>query len=286
MPKAGSGTFPYPGSKTTIAPWITEHFSNHECFVEVFGGSASVLMEKVESGIEVYNDINDDLVHFFRTCRNRGAEVSDWLANAPFARSEFETWEQRWSRGWRPADDVRRAGQFLYLQTAGHSGHIESRTFRTQKSLRGQSVSQRITRSFGNQKSNPQRIQERFSEVIVESLDYRNLLEKYDSENSLFYLDPPYYGCEQEYYGEEVQFDHEEFFDLLQQLEANWVVSYSELPPSTPVESVTVVERERKWTMDVQKEHETSSERLVMNYDPDETEMFSPSQQATLGDMA
>lgn len=66
----------YPGSKNTLARWIMGYYPDlHDTYVEVCGGSGSVLFAKERSGIEVYNDIDGDLVHLFRTLRGHPKEL-------------------------------------------------------------------------------------------------------------------------------------------------------------------------------------------------------------------
>jgi len=61
----------YFGSKSRIASRIVKHFPAHHTFVDVFGGSAAVLLAKAPSPVEVYNDIDGDLVNFFRVLQDR-----------------------------------------------------------------------------------------------------------------------------------------------------------------------------------------------------------------------
>lgn len=60
----------YFGSKSRIASRIVKHFPTHHTFVDVFGGSAAVLLAKAPSPVEVYNDIDGDLVNFFRVLQD------------------------------------------------------------------------------------------------------------------------------------------------------------------------------------------------------------------------
>ncbi len=66
---------PYFGSKQRLAPWIVSLMPAHRVYVEPFGGSAAVLLTKAPSEIEILNDIDGDLVCFFRVLRDRPDEL-------------------------------------------------------------------------------------------------------------------------------------------------------------------------------------------------------------------
>jgi DNA adenine methylase len=79
----------YHGSKWRLAPWIISHFPKHIIYVEPFGGSGSVLLRKERSKIEVYNDLDGEIVNLFRVVREHGEELSHRIYLTPYARSEY-----------------------------------------------------------------------------------------------------------------------------------------------------------------------------------------------------
>ena len=125
--------FPYPGSKGRYSEWIISQFPKHQCYVEVFGGSGGVLFDKEPSTVEVYNDLNDDLVVFFKTLRDSPAELTEYLSNFPYSRSEHQRVATEWfEKAHRPSDNVKRSGWFFFLQYSQYSGDNSRRTgFRT-----------------------------------------------------------------------------------------------------------------------------------------------------------
>lgn len=91
----------YHGAKFRIAPWVLRHFPAHACYVEPFGGAAGVLLQKARSYAEVYNDLDGDIVNFFRVLRDlkQRAALQELLALTPYARAEFDL-------AWQPTDDA------------------------------------------------------------------------------------------------------------------------------------------------------------------------------------
>ena len=82
----------YHGGKFRLSPWIRSFFPPHQCYVEPFGGAGSVLLTKEPSYAEVYNDLDGDVVNFFRVLRDEQlrAKLCQVMALTPFSREEFE----------------------------------------------------------------------------------------------------------------------------------------------------------------------------------------------------
>lgn len=79
----------YYGSKFRLASWIIEHFPKHRHYIEPFGGAANVLLVKQPSKLETYNDLDGDIVNFFRVLRDRPLELVQLVKLTPWARDEF-----------------------------------------------------------------------------------------------------------------------------------------------------------------------------------------------------
>lgn len=267
--------FPYPGGKSNYANWIVEHIPEHEHYIEAFGGAAGVLVNKERSSVEVYNDINEDLVTFFRVLRNAPDELIEFLELLPYSRSEYERIATVWfDDNDRPDNEVKRAAWFYYLRHANFSGKLTKAGFstscRTDDNRAG-----RYNTNIHNLKS----FAKRFAGVTIERLDYSELVDRYDSKTTVFYFDPPYLEVGDEYYGHDGLFDHAEFVRLLGEIEGRWLVSYNELPDG--LSEYTVATRDTRYTMSSEG-HEYKTERLVMNYDPSKITLFSQTGQSAL----
>ena len=249
--------FPYPGGKGRQASWLLDKIPDHTCYVEVFGGSGALLYNKPESSVEVYNDINDDLVQFFRVLREREGDLLEWLRDVPYSRSLYEEWVTEYFDGHRPAGDLERAGRFFTLRYMQFAGDISMKNgFKTR-------AKRSPARTFDNGRERLEELANRFRQVIIEHQDWRDILDRYDDTETdvVFYCDPPYVDTEH-YYGRE--FDHEEFVDVLADVESDWMVSYAELPAG--LEDYHVLARDRRHRMC--RGASEATEHLVCNFDP------------------
>lgn len=259
--------FPYPGGKSRFASWILSFVPEHTAFVEGFGGAAGVLFNKdpETSTLEIYNDRDGDLVQFFEVLREQPDELMDWIRSVPFSREQHRIWAHHYYGGYRPADDVERAGRFFFLRYAQWGSNYDSiNGFATSKV-------QSKAQSFANKTDVLDEFAERLREVTIEELDYQELLEKYDGEGTVFYLDPPYVGLENYYPVGDI--DHASLLEAVRDLEGKAIVSYGELPDgATDFWSVTR-EGEKRFINSTHGDSvKEATERLLFNFDPEVAE--------------
>jgi len=272
--------FPYPGGKTNYIDDIVSYFPEHRRYVEPFGGSAAILLNKPESYIEVYNDKNSDVVHFFKTVRDRRDELEEWLRCTPFSRELHSRWTEEFFDGYRPDDDIERAGRWFYLRYTQYGAKLNGPSGFKASGKRNEAL------SFRGGIDALDAVVGRLQEVTLENQDYSTVVERYDRDNTLFYLDPPYVGPGDEIY--QCEFDHAALLEQLADVDGYWILSYSEFP-DVPVPSSLVGELEfyefgasysLHYTGDEGRREAT--ERLVMNFDPRQTPGFSEAEQTTL----
>jgi DNA adenine methylase len=202
----------YYGSKWNAAPWILSHFPEHKIYVEGFAGSAAILLNKKRSDREILNDKDDEIVNIFRMARERGSELQELLKLTPFARSEFY-------HSYDPTDDpLEQARRTLIKAFMG----IGNSVFRKNGFRISKTSSTCTAKSWVNYADCFEEIIERLRGVLVENMDYVDLLLRYDDHSTLFYLDPPYVRetrkCTQDHYRHD--FEDEEHLRFLESIKA------------------------------------------------------------------
>ena len=96
----------YHGSKWRLAPWIISQFPAHRTYCEPFAGGAGVLLRKMPSEVEIYNDLDGRVVNFFRVARDHPAELMVQLLLTPYARAEAVACREPSAN---PVEDARRS---------------------------------------------------------------------------------------------------------------------------------------------------------------------------------
>lgn len=177
----------YHGGKFRLASWILQFFPIHGCYVEPFGGAAGVLLQKPRVYAEVYNDLDSDIVNFFRVLRDPGlcADLVQACRLTPYAREEFE-------QAYEPTDDPLERARRTCVRAAmgfGSAGATKATTgFRTD-----------TRRKYGTAQHNwadyPAAlgaIGERFAGVLIENRDAIDVMQAHDGADTLHFVDPPY----------------------------------------------------------------------------------------------
>ena len=179
----------YFGGKWAIAPWVMQHLpADHRIYVEPFGGAASVLMRKPRSKIEVYNDLDEEIVGIFTVVQDpvMCAELIRRLRRTPYSRCDFE-------RAFEATTDpiVRAQRAIIRSYQSFHHGSLfdpKKRTFADARHKTGHSKSHEWV-------SYPRHlvtISKRLSGVIIERRDAFDVMRAQDSPDTLFFVDPPY----------------------------------------------------------------------------------------------
>lgn len=174
----------YLGGKWRIAPWIISHFPPHVVYVEPFGGGGNILLRKPRSPVEVFNDLDEEIVNIFRVARDdaRAERLQELLNLTPWAAAEV-------AECFDPTDDLvesaRRVICRSFFLLAPDSALHPDRTMRRDPKRNMALSWQRYMDAF-------EQIRDRLKGVVVECLPATKVMNYYDTEDTLHYLDPPY----------------------------------------------------------------------------------------------
>lgn len=162
----------------------------HVTYAEVFVGMGGVFFRRTaRPKAEVINDYSRDVSTLFRILQRHYQQFMDVLKWQVASRAEFD-------RLMRvdpdTLTDLERAARFLYLQRLAFGGKVTGRNF---------GVSAAAPARFDLTKLVPmlEAVHDRLCGVTIERLDWSDFITRYDSADTLFYLDPPYYECESDY---------------------------------------------------------------------------------------
>jgi len=180
------GPLSYIGGKNRLARRLIALFPKHKTYVEPFAGGAQVFFHKEPSKVEVLNDLDGEIVNFFRICQWHYEELIRYLEFCVVSRNLYE---QLVATDLQHLTDVQRAGRFFYLQKNCYGGLVLRQHYHYGVSQRPNYRPERIPEVL--RKTN-----ERLLGVQIECLPYEEILERYDRPATLFYLDPPYFGRE------------------------------------------------------------------------------------------
>ena len=211
----------YHGGKVRIADKIIGMFPAHDCYVEPFGGGGAVLLAKPRARLEVYNDLDGDMVALFRALRDAPQELAEAIALTPFAREEHQV-------SYLEADtDLERARRVLVRSHFGHgsSGIHRSTGFRAAGMRAG-------TLPVHGWMTLPETVRsaaERMRGVVIENRPAVQVMQAHDGAQTIHYVDPPYLpetrDKGRDYRHEMTRDDHKELLAALRDLRGAVVLS-------------------------------------------------------------
>lgn len=211
----------YLGGKNRLAPWIIRHFPAHTCYVEPYGGSLGVLLNKAPAPVEICNDKDGEIVNLFRVLRSEDAgRLIEAVMLTPYSRDELNDSA--------PAGDaVERARRLLVRSWMG----IASDSYRSGRS--GLLVSRnRVPSPATDWDRLPETLRlatQRLKHVHVENRDALDIMQAHDGPETLHYVDPPYMSATRtrtgRYAYEMTEDDHRRLLNVLLTLQGKVVLS-------------------------------------------------------------
>lgn len=259
------------GGKGKQADLIINKMPGHKVYIEPFGGAAHVISRKARSNHEVYNDIDGSVVNFIMQVIDRPEELAATCQQLPYSRELYE----KWKKESLPLDPFDRAVRFFYLNRSaisrGNAAEVPSSGWR-----HSASSSQNPAMGYVNACEAIKAFAKRMQGVMIERKDFREIIEKYDSAEALFYVDPPYIGREKYYAGGFTEQDHIELAELLNNCKAKVMISYYDDPLLKKLYKNWYVETHQTFKQVVGGENmgAPAEELLIMNYEIKQLSLF------------
>ncbi|GAB7044924.1 DNA adenine methylase [Catenuloplanes indicus] len=182
--------FPYYGAKSRLAPWIASLLPAHEMYVEPFCGSAAVLFAKAPARSEVINDLDRNVVAFFRTLREQRDDLVTALRLTPYARDEY--FADRLDVD--DISDLERARRFFVRSTQAFNGmgNSDSRSGSWSAGVRVGSTPDAV--SVRDLVERLHQHADRLRAVSVDARPAAKVIAAFDGPAVAMYVDPPYLG--------------------------------------------------------------------------------------------
>ncbi len=214
---------PWVGGKRNLSGQLVDliEATPHKRYCEPFVGQGGVfLRRRTRPSTEIINDWSTDVANLFRILREHYPQFMEVLRFQITTRAEFD----RLSKvDPDTLTDLQRAARFLYLQRLAFGGRVAQRHF-------GMDLNRA---RFDLTKLQPmlEDLHERLAGVIIERLPYDRFIARYDTPDTLFFLDPPYWGNEDDYgKGMFERADFERLRDLLEGLKGRFILTINDRP--------------------------------------------------------
>ncbi|MCL2225764.1 MAG: DNA adenine methylase [Defluviitaleaceae bacterium] len=204
------------GGKKSLRNAICERFplSETEKYVEVFGGAAWVLFHKEKhANLEVYNDINSNLVNLFKCVKYHPNAINEELENTLNAREIYDNCKSLYNC--EALTDIQRAAKYFYMIKASFGSKVSNFGAKARDVSNAEYL---------------EAFKARLKKVVIENKSFQSLIKQYDRPNTLFYCDPPYFGTERYYDTGDIPFTkemHEELAEILRNIRGKVIVSYN-----------------------------------------------------------
>lgn len=218
------GAAPYLGGKRNLAKRLVTAIEaiDHTCYAEPFVGMGGVFFRRRRAPpSEVINDRSRDVATFFRVLQRHYVPFLEMMRWQLTTRVEFERLIKT------DADtltDLERAARFYYLQRTAFGGKVTGRNFGMQATGPARFDITRLGPEL-------EALHDRLAAVTIECLPFQDFIPRYDRPTTLFYLDPPYFGSEDDYGGD---LFHTTLFERLAQLlagiEGRFILSINDTP--------------------------------------------------------
>jgi len=246
----------YIGGKSKLAETIVNMMPEHQAYCEVFAGAAWVFFRKEPSKYEVVNDLDSDLVAFYRVLQSHLEEFLKQFKWLLCSREWFEDWKRQQEAG--GLTDIQRAARYYYLQRMCFGGRVKGRTFGTAPLSLPRINLLRLEEELSA-------VHIRLARVTIENLSWQDFISRYDRESTVFYLDPPYYKAP--YYKHNLDLeDYRSLAGVLAGISSSFILSINDHPEIRKIFSAFEIRPVALKYSVAQKRQTEARELIITNY--------------------
>lgn len=215
---------PYLGGKRLLAKTIVPLIEKipHNIYCEPFMGMGGIFFRRTKKPkCEAVNDINSEIINMFRMVEKFPDYLADMLKFKICSRAEFK---QMLATPPLLLTELERAVRYLYIQKNAFGGNTQHQAFGVDVGRAGRLVPEKLIVQI-------QELHKRLSGVYIECLPYAEFIKRYDRPATLYYLDPPYWNCENDY-GKGIfsKADFDELAKLLKGIKGKFIMSINDVP--------------------------------------------------------
>lgn len=210
---------PWIGGKRRLAKHILPLFPKHTCYVEPFCGAAALFFLKTPSKAEVLNDINGEIVNLYRVVQHH---LEEFIRHFKWSLTSRQIFKWLQATPTETLTDIQRAARFYYLQKTAFGAKAENQTFGTMTTSAPRLNLLRLEEELSAAHL-------RLSRTLIEHLDWKSCIQRYDRPHTLFYADPPYWQTQ----GYGVPFPFDEYValaEIMRQCRGQFVLSINDHP--------------------------------------------------------
>lgn len=205
------------GAKNRVARRMIALMPKHDIYIEPFGNTASVLLQKPQVKKEVYNDINGNVVNFFRVLRDNPLGLYNKCSSLPYSEEVY----QDFVKSDVPDDPLEKAVRFFYLSRCGFLG-VNSKSFKSHSSKRNDSA------FYYRECERFYAVSRRFQGVEITNKDFATIIRRYkDHPNAFIMADPPYFDGTDYYHANFKLADHSKLARMLANISGKAMVCHS-----------------------------------------------------------
>lgn len=208
--------FAWPGGKSWAIKYVIPRITQHTCYCEPFAGGLAILLAKEPSKIEVINDINSDLVNFYRCVRFHLDELIKEIQWVLSSREEFTDMKKQ-----PGLTDIQRAAR--WFRTISMSFGADGDSYGVQRKSGGA-----VNKSRHSLIERIDALNSRLDRVNIEHLDWERCIRLYDGPDTFFFIDPPYLGGKIKNYAAWSAGDLQKLRDVLVTLKGNWMLTIND----------------------------------------------------------